>query len=252
MPAPSPQAPLPPARRMSPAQAHKLRVEATQAAAKAAATPPGPGLGANRVGDQMRAALWGDMQVLKGIKSIQRKAEAKRNMLPAYAPYVDGILAARPPSGAPDDVLLTIMAWRLDVGDLPGALPIAAYALEHGLPTPDRFARDTATLLAEEAADLTLGSLTGPGTAPDPDPALAALSEHLEHVARLTDGADMHDQVRAKLRKAQGYARYHAGQLPEARAALLDAFELNERVGVKKDLERLARMIQQARDEDPE
>ncbi|MDY8569877.1 phage terminase small subunit, partial [Escherichia coli] len=35
-----------------------------------------------------------------------------------------------------DDILMTVMLWRLDTGDIAGALEIARYALKYGLTMP--------------------------------------------------------------------------------------------------------------------
>ncbi len=36
--------------------------------------------------------------------------------------------------GAQDDIVMTVMLWRLDAGDIAGALEIAPYALKYGPP----------------------------------------------------------------------------------------------------------------------
>ena len=62
----------------------------------------------------------------------------------------------------------------------------------------------------------------------------------LERVDELTRDADMHDQVRAKLYKALGYALQDADS-PRALEYLRRALSLNDRVGVKKDIDRLTK-----------
>ena len=141
--------------------------------------------------------------------------------------------------GAQDDVLMRVMLWRIDAGDLAGAIAIAHYAITHGLTPPDQFERGTAAIIAEEVADQALKQLD------DEDANTAALLEHLVSVEALTREADMHDQIRAKLHKALGYAQRTNGQLENAQATLERALTLNERIGVKKDLERLERELKQ-------
>src|SRR5690554_3434842 len=111
----------------SPARRHYQRATAAKAAGLAEPGRP-------QTGEQYElfaAALWEARRTLKGIKSVESKIAKKRELLPDFAPYVDGVLTAG--SGAQDDVLVTVMLWRLDVGDIVGALPIAEYAIKHGL-----------------------------------------------------------------------------------------------------------------------
>ncbi|GAA0586864.1 phage terminase small subunit [Halomonas salifodinae] len=219
------------------ARRHFQRVSAAQAAEASGDAP--------MQGDAyqlMQAALFEDYRRLKSTQSMERKAEIKREILPKYADYVDGVLAAG--RGAQDDVLMRVMLWRIDAGDIAGAVAIARYALQHGLTPPDQFERGTAAIIAEEVADQALRLIE----AQDAD--VAALLELLEEVEVLTRDADMHDQVRAKLYKSLGYAQRDAGRLEPSRLSLARALELNDRVGVKKDLERLDRQIRQHNDAD--
>lgn len=220
--------------RISPARRHFQKVTAAQAAG---ATPAGQ----VQTGDQYElhaAALYEARRTLKAIKSVKAKIEKKRELLPEFDSYIAGVLEAG--NGAQDDVLMTVLVWRIDVGDLPGALDIAEYAMKHDLQTPDRYERDTASLIAEEIADQALRMLAEEGTdAP-------ALVEILERAAALTAEHDMHDEIRAKLHKALGYAQRDAGSLQFALEDLQLALSLNERVGVKKDIEKLEREIKNA------
>lgn len=191
-------------------------------------------------GDQyelMSAALWEARRTLKDIKSIEQKIEKKRELIPQFSAYVAGVLQGG--SGAQDDVLMTTMVWLFDIGELESALDIAEYALKHKLETPDRYERDTASLVAEQTADEAL-QLLG-----KEDPDLAGLIAALQRADQLTEKADMHDQIRAKLHKSLGYALRHAGNLEAGLRHLERALELNDRAGVKKDIEQLERAIKQ-------
>ena len=57
--------------------------------------------------------------------------------------------------------------------------------------------------------------------------------------AQLTEAADMHDQVRAKLHKALGYVAEKGGDGKAALEHLCRALELDSRAGVKQDIARL-------------
>jgi tetratricopeptide (TPR) repeat protein len=169
---------------------------------------------------------------LKQIQSIERKIELKRGLLPEYAAYVTGVLESD--CGRQDDVLMTVLVWRIDIGDIEGALSIAAYAIRHDLQTPDRYERSTACLIAEEVADTALKLMDGDTPIP---PELITLT------LELTTDKDMFDQVRAKLLKAQGLCLLKAGQQAAAMEPLKRALELDDRCGVKKLIEVTEREI---------
>jgi hypothetical protein len=224
---------------VSPARAHFQRVSAATASASAAAGQP---LDCSEY-ELMLLKLAEDGRRLKGLQSLEAKAQVKRELLPDYAPWVDGVLAAG--KGAQDTVLVTVMVWRIDAGDYAGALDIAAYALLHDLVLPDRYARTTATLVAEEMADAAKRARDGKE---------AFDVDLLEQAQALTAAHDMPDEVRAKLHKEIGllYAAQTQGEADLALLRLLSesalenlrrAIQLSDRAGVKKDIERLERAL---------
>jgi hypothetical protein len=229
----------------SPAKRHFERVTAAHTAASAA---PGQTLaGASRY-ELMLAKLATDKRRLKAIQSIERKVDVKREVLPEYAAYVAGALEGG--RGAQDDVLMTVMIWRIDAGDFSGALDIARYALRHGLTLPDQYERSAAAALAEEFADAALASMRhGDSFAVD----------LIVEIAQLTELADMHDQIRAKLYKAIGLAiasatalaggPLHSAEHVLARSALdylRRALSLDARSGVKQNIARLEAALSDA------
>lgn len=203
---------------------------------------------------QIMLRLTHDLRQLKDTKSIDLKIAAKRLMLPEYAAWCDGQLAAgvaseqdELPSTGADDVLPTIMVWAFDIGDWPRALELAAHVLRFKLALPSRYERDAATLIVDSVAD-------------------AALKAHfvtkqrfpidvLDTVDRLTAGIDMHDQPRAKLAKAIGIELLAeadattAGPLAasilsmRALASLRHALHLDSRIGVKGQINRLEKAL---------
>lgn len=214
----------------SPAQRHMMRVSAQQAAQRG-----NTALRHASDYELMLMRLSGDIRILKGVRSVERKAVLKRGMLPEYAPWVAGVLAEG--RGAQDAVLMTVMVWKLDANDIAGGLAIARYALQYRLAMPSKHNRPAAYFLAEEvaiAADRlrTAGELV--------EPALL-----LETMA-LTDTADMPDKVRAKLHKITGWVLRDAGQSVQALAHLKRAMQLDRLAGVKKDIERLERALNAA------
>lgn len=213
----------------SPAKAHFLRVTAAQASALAAADDQ-PLENASAY-ELMLVKLDSDSRRLKGVQSMEAKAELKRELLPDYAPWVEGAITAG--KGAQDMVLMTVMMWRIDAGDYAGALDIAEYALPYQLLLPDRFKRTTATALVEELSDSAKRARDGK------KPFDIAI---LQRCQALTEAEDMHDQVRAKLHKEIGLlliGHDNASALQQ----LQRATQLHATVGVKKEIERLQREL---------
>lgn len=213
---------------MSPFQRHTQYVLAQEAARKG-------GNGSHLKGyDLMLMQLGEDRRRLKGIQSTVKKAEIKVEVLPKYVPWVDGVLAA---DGAQqDDVLMYVMLWRVDAGDYAGALAIGRHAIRHGWSMPQGFNRNVQTLLAEEMADAAKNALVAK-TDFDPD----LLMQTLDVIGDL----DMPDQSRARLHKSLGWV-LRDSQPVSALNHLQQAMQLDERCGVKKDIEQLERKIRNA------
>lgn len=207
--------------------------ERKTAAQRKAATPSATRADATQY-ELMLAKLAEDRRRLHEIQSIERKIELKRTLLPDYAPWVEGVLAGD--HGVQDDVLMTVMVWRIDTGDLEGALQIAAYAIEHQLAMPDQYKRSTGCLIAEEFADhaMRLEVIDD------------ATTKQLLLAERMTADQDMPDEVRAKLLKVIGYGLNRATDIEQKRAAidyLKRALALHGKVGVKRDIEIIEREL---------
>lgn len=221
----------------NPCRRHFEKVTAAQAAADVA---PGQTMEGATAYELQLAQLAQDRARLKQIQSAQGKAELKRQLLPAYQPYVDGVLAGG--RGAQDEVLTTIMVWRIDAGDYAGALEIAAYVLQHNMIMPDRFARTTGCLIAEEVAEAALKALKAGETFD---------VEIISRAGALTKDQDMPDEARAKLHLAYGRAVMvgideqdpDAADLMRAAINLRRAIDLHSNCGAKKDLERAERLL---------
>ncbi|MBH9536937.1 phage terminase small subunit [Novosphingopyxis sp. YJ-S2-01] len=245
----------------SPARRHFQR----KVAAKAAGREPVPAAIQRQRADpqateyeHQRAALGVDLRRLKNIQSLEAKLELKADLIAAYDPWVEGVIeAAKGPDGnfergkgVADDILITTMIWAIDIGDHARAIPRAEYALRYDLPMPSRFERTLGCFVAEAFAETALAA-HGRGEAIDLDVLL--------QVEALTEDEDMPDEVRAKLHKAIGFAisaraaaaqqegstEGPAGGARAANEAALKhqrrALELNDKAGVKKEIERLER-----------
>lgn len=210
---------------MSICGSHFDRVRAAREAKTTATATPGataPGT----IADKMLKLIAMHRAALKTIKSRLAKIAAKATFLPEYAAYVDGVVAAG--NGGQDDVLVTVMLWRLDTGDFAGALALAGYALRHDLAMPDFIARDLPTTVVEEIADAALAELDrSEADTVDPEPLREALD--------LTADRDMPDEVRAKAHKALGLIL--TGTAPdEALEHFTSALTLDAGCGVKTKL----------------
>ncbi len=222
-----------------------------RAALEAAATAPAQTMAGATTYELQLAQLHQDRLRLSNIQSTEGKVALKVQLLPAYVPYVDGVLAAG--RGAQDDVLTTIMVWRIDVGDYAGALEVADYVLKHGLAMSDRFERTTGCLIAEEVAEAALKAQKTDGTFE---------LDLLLRTASMTDKQDMPDQARAKLYLAIGRANAAvAGAIDEqveqaewlkmSHKYLVRAIELHDKCGAKKDLERVDRLLKKHAESKP-
>ncbi|WP_410688575.1 phage terminase small subunit [Citrobacter europaeus] len=211
----------------TPAQRHAMRVSAIRASQRDNAP-----LRHASPYEQMLVKLAADRRTLSAIRSKERKADKKRELLPLYLPWVAGVLESG--TGAQDDILMTVMLWRLDAGDITGAIEIARYALRFGLSMPENHSRTTPYMLAEEVAlAATRARIAG-------EPVDAA---QLLYVIGLTAEADMPDEVRARLHKVTGLTLRDAGQPDNALSHLQRALQLDPNVGVRKDVETLGREL---------
>lgn len=197
--------------------------------------------------EQQLLQLNSDKNRLKNIQSKQNKIELKRQLLPNYKPYVEGILEVKP--GVQDAVITEILVWAIDIGDYEFALDIAEYVLEHGLKLPDRFERSEACFITEDIADEFLKTLKT-------DVAVnITVLERLEQL--ITDESlaqskrDMPDEVKAKLYLALGKTemRFVTGEelvdlvhATRARDFLDQACKLDDKCGGRTDLNKMTKL----------
>lgn len=210
--------------------------------------------------DLQKARLGVDLRRLSEIQSVERKIELKRELLPQYREWIDGVLAAD--SGAEDVILGYAMIWAIDIGDYAYALPLIDYMLDHDLPLPERFDRTAPTLIVEEIAEAALKLLGSAKLEAVDDDKLAPFATEppvLAHVLGIADGHDMPDQVKGKAYKAVGLVCERAALLRAADAdgpaggkhAMFEialqnyrrALALDANIGVKKRIEKIERAL---------
>ncbi|HHJ4358252.1 phage terminase small subunit [Klebsiella variicola subsp. variicola] len=191
--------------------------------------------------EQIMHRLRMDQSALKRVQSDQAKAAMKRQLLPHYEGWIEGTLDGD--SGRQDEVIVTLMVWAIDAGDYALAARIGRYVVTHGLLMPDRFNRTAATVLVDEICDPILVQVK----ADDATDVTSYLSV-LDDVADFTASSDMPDVVRAKLCKARAFALRNGTteEQTTALALLRQALTLDAGAGVKKEIERLARVVKKA------
>lgn len=201
---------------------------------------------AERAAAQIGLRLIHDLRRLKEIRSIDRKVAAKREMLPEYKSWVEGVAAADAGvgTGLAAEVLPTVMVWLIDTGAYADALDLVPFVLRHDVQMPKRYQRDAATIVIEEIADAAAKAQNAGGTFD---------LDVLDRVQELTADLDIHDEVRSKLHKAIGIeqlrvaedveAQFSAGPLDAALDSLRQAQRLNGRVGVKDRIKRAEKLL---------
>lgn len=197
--------------------------------------------------EQQLLQLNSDKNRLKNIQSKQNKIELKRQLLPNYKPYVEGILEVKP--GVQDAVITEILVWAIDIGDYEFALDIAEYVLEHGLKLPDRFERSEACFITEDIADEFLKTLKT-DVAVDIT-VLERLEQLITDESLVQSKRDMPDEVKAKLYLALGKTemRFVTGEelvdlvhATRARDFLDQACKLDDKCGGRTDLNKMTKL----------
>lgn len=209
----------------------------------------------------MLMRLTHDRARLKGIQSQEAKIAAKREMLPEYENWLDGLIlgADALPEGQPNDVLCYAMVWHIDTGNIARALELAAVILGRKVAFPPHFKRTGGCLIAEEIAESAFEAMRDKE---DFDIDLIIETQIL------VEAEDMPDEVRAKLFKAEamllekrlnarleaagdggvdGPAALVPALLNQATTAAQRALKLHEACGVKTlitKLERTARKLE--------
>ncbi|EOZ6719416.1 TPA: phage terminase small subunit [Yersinia enterocolitica] len=183
-----------------------------------------------------------DQRRLSQFQSHLTRATMKREMLPAYDGWLDGVLAAN--SGQSDEVVTTCMVWSVDAGLYRDALRLAEYVISHNLPMADKYQRTAACFIVDQVSEAALLRFKGAAT---DNPAIEI--DILLRLQELTADKDMPDEARAKLLKAIGYTQRESINLADQASALIwlqRALAAHKDAGVKKDIEVLERNLKKA------
>ena len=190
---------------------------------KTAIVPPSPTA-------NIELRLFNHLNQLKDTKSTQEKIAKKKEWLPEYFGYIDGCLAVSP--SAQNTTLVTLMIWAVDAGEYELAVRIAEYAILNEMVMPEGHARGIAEFVTEQSAI---------DFCDDTDLAIAH-AELIKKIIELGVGEQMVDQARAKIYRALGDALKDAQPI-EAQNAYKNALRLDSKVGCKKDLTALEKLL---------
>ena len=225
---------------LSPARRHRLNALAAKEAVKA---DEFGGVRTDASVYQLQLTeLKNDIHVLRSIQSQEKRAEAKKELIPKHMPYVLGVVQ----SGAKveqDEVITTIMLWCFDWGLFMQGLSLAEYALQNDLKMPDSFSRSTATIVAEEIGNAARISYK--------QGELFQLNV-LEKAQKVTSTFDMPDEVRAKLLVALGRSYLQSELYPLAVFFLKSAIAKHENCGGKQDLQKAEKLLKEQLKNSPE
>ncbi len=218
---------------MSYARRHFEKTTAEIAAAEAG----GADLGSLSAYQRLLKNLHDDKVLLKSVSSIADKVHIKKQALPAYQEWIDGITAAGTVQ-ADDRIAATVIVWMIDCGLLDEAMPLADVLIHSGLESADEYSRSMPEIIVEQmAAQIESGS----------EISAESLKTLIEWAtAKKEDGLheiNLADLIRAKLLKAAGEKAEAADDNETALNLYRQAVGYNDKAGVKKRIEALEKQL---------
>lgn len=218
---------------MSYARRHFEKTTAEIAAAEAG----GADLGSLSAYQRLLKNLHDDKVLLKSVSSIADKVHIKKQALPAYQEWIDGITAAGTVQ-ADDRIAATVIVWMIDCGLLDEAMPLANVLIHSGLESADEYSRSMPEIIVEQMADqIESGS----------EISAESLKTLIEWAtAKKEDGLheiNLADVIRAKLLKAAGEKAEAADDNETALTLYRQAVGYNDKAGVKKRIEALEKQL---------
>jgi len=132
-----------------------------------------------------------DLAKLKLIRSVkQKEAEKKAHLVPKYMPMVETLKS----SGSNHPLLGQILVWLFDIADLPAAMTLALYCIEHAVPMPERFKRPLPIYLCDTLTAWAEGE----------QEAGRSVEPYFGEICTLAEDWDIPDEVSAKMFKLKG------------------------------------------------
>lgn len=218
---------------MSYARRHFEKTTAEIAAAEAG----GADLGSLSAYQRLLKSLHDDKVLLKSVSSIADKVHIKKQALPAYQEWIDGIITAGTVQ-ADDRIAATVIVWMIDCGLLDEAMPLADVLIHSGLESADEYSRSMPEIIVEQMADQIESSS---------EISAENLKTLIEWAtAKKEDGLheiNLADVIRAKLLKAAGEKAEAADDNETALNLYRQAVGYNDKAGVKKRIEALEKQL---------
>ena len=213
---------------LTPAQEHVQRILAEQSQPQTTESTNGT----------LLMQLVGDKRELGALQSIEARIARKREFLPKYAGFIEGVLSNSTGLSEDDTTLLQeLYVWLVDTFDLQRTSQLYDWMQTHNVALPARMNRNLAAFAAEELSERIKAKLSA-GQAIDEDTLTM-----LEQLTERLDAQDMHDVVRAKWYKQMGLLLASHQQYTRAHAHLSRANQLDDNCGVKTELKRLDKLI---------
>lgn len=176
--------------------------------------------------------LHADKATLKNILSHHDKQQAKADLLPQYAEWLQGVLSSGT-IAENDQITPMLLIWQLDCGLLNETMPLAQIAITSAAESPDQFQRSLPEIIVEQYAEqISAGAeitLENVNILIDWATSKAENGQHIHNLP---------DQIRAKALKAAG--EYFEEVEPPNKELVLSlysqAVEYNDRIGLKKKI----------------
>ncbi|WP_164561830.1 phage terminase small subunit [Nitratidesulfovibrio vulgaris] len=188
-------------------------------------------MGGSQLAAMLDASLAEDLAMLHDVASIERKAEIKRErLIPKYRDYAARLMG----EGARHELLGYYIVWCFDAGHIEEGLRVAAWAMEHGQPLPERFRAGLPLFVATQTLEWAEREYN----------AGRAFEPYLTQAQELAcSGGDVPDDTVALFHRLRGLRAESDGDLATAERELARAFDLGAKVktaleGVRKRLAR--------------
>lgn len=176
-----------------------------------------------------------DKQTLSEIQGTPGKVAYKTEHFETYWPWCEGVLSQN--EKREDQIIINMFIWAFDIAELDKALQLSEYMLSHEieLNKTTNFNISTAGFIARSIADL--------GQLPD------LTLEELQPFFDLVKDKDMPNQVLAELYKTAAILSKEESQLNDALAYFNRAKQLHEKVGVKKMISEVEKLIAEQKED---
>lgn len=192
----------------------------------------------------LEAKLRADIADLKSITSMQHRHFAKKDKVPKYWHYVSGIVSQD--VAINDPITRLMLVWSADAMMIDEFLEIAHYMVKHNIPMPEGFN----TPLTTSITDLAKTMLAHEGN----DQFKAVTATKAEEIYQLVNSIEApemkpNDQSYAKFLKELGRkveALQSKSGLTRAKGYYEEALNLDPNIGVKQDLKRIEKQLEEA------